>query len=320
MGERGLGEYLERAAVIATVRAPVSELTLWVNYHLNIGVDHILLFFDDPDDEAVEVLASYDQVTAVRCSAEYWSKREEGRHKALGDRQVFNVNEGARMLASRGCEWIIHIDSDELIHPLGPLKEILRSSKDDAVRFLGLEAVPLNEEYENIFKPTLFKVMPNRIQMAFARILCCSRAIFEGEYFRSHTASKMAVRTSAGIKQYRIHKAIKHEGPLTVTDTKKIQLLHYDCIGFEDWKSKWDKRLGDTGMPPLMRESRRQQMRSYEAERRKGGQGLALLYDRLYHIPAREKMVLKVLGMLRHVEIDGRLFNAPHAVAAGPQS
>ena len=40
---------------------------MFVNYHLNIGVDHIYLFFDDPTDAAADALARRARVTAVRC-------------------------------------------------------------------------------------------------------------------------------------------------------------------------------------------------------------------------------------------------------------
>jgi hypothetical protein len=40
--------------IVTTLQAPLHETLMFVNYHLNIGADHIYLFFDDPGDAAAE--------------------------------------------------------------------------------------------------------------------------------------------------------------------------------------------------------------------------------------------------------------------------
>ena len=35
---------MEKSAIISTVKAPLSQLQMYVNYHLNLGIDEIILF------------------------------------------------------------------------------------------------------------------------------------------------------------------------------------------------------------------------------------------------------------------------------------
>ena len=119
----------------------------------------------DPFDEAVQAYASHPQVTVVPCTEDYWRTHEVSRPESLPDRQIVNVNAGAKMAWERGCTWITHIDVDELIHPLTEIKHVLASSPADVIRYELLEAVPEQEEYAHIFMPTLFRTRPNQWQV-----------------------------------------------------------------------------------------------------------------------------------------------------------
>ena len=54
---------MTKVAIISTVRAPLNELKMFINYHLNIGVDEIILFFDDPSHIDISPLGKYKNVT-----------------------------------------------------------------------------------------------------------------------------------------------------------------------------------------------------------------------------------------------------------------
>lgn len=294
--------------VVSTVRAPLSQLQLFVNYHLNIGVDHIILFFDDPQDEAFEAFSNYKQVRSIKCSSAYWQQSTKGdRPDSIGYRQIINANTGAKYLTEKGCNWISHIDSDELIHPLQDLKQILANSKVDGLRFSILEAVSENDHYEHIFLPQLFKKNARKNQIQLARKLGCKNAIFSNEYFRGHTLSKIIIRTECNIKQYRIH-GVKSDTPLKINDSQLIQLLHFDCVDIDSWKKKWDWRIDGSGFAPKLGKHRKKQQSLYKKNKELGDEQLRSLFRKLHGIRKREQFILRLLGMLQTVKLDQRLF------------
>lgn len=297
-----------KVTIISTVRSPIKQLRLFVNYHLNVGIDHIILFFDDPLDEGINAFAQYEKVSTVKCSSAYWLEKTDKRPEFISERYIINVNEGVKLALEKNCNWIIHIDSDELINPLKELKQVLSDTNAEAVRFSILEAVSENEKYDHIFQPILFKKNPNRLQVYLAKFLGCSNVFFDNQYFRGHTASKMAVKISPDIKQYRVHNAEKYYGKLIIENSNEIQLLHYDCVGINTWMMKWDRRLDGTGKSKTLGEQRKKQLVLYEQTKVKGKKDLSLLYQKLHMIPMREQVVLYRLGMLKTIKLKQKLF------------
>jgi len=303
----GFGGDMNTVGIISTVKAPTSQLYLFVNYHFNIGIDYIILFFDDPEDESIDLFSYNNNICIIRCSAEYWRERAGGRPKSIEERQIVNVNQGAKYLLLKKYNWLIHIDSDELLNPLQPLKKILINCNADALRFSVLEAVSERNKYDHIFLPTLFKKKASDVQILLAKKLGCSNAIFDGEYFRSHTASKMAIKISNNINKYGIHEPLT-DNMIVIEDTKKIQLLHYDCVDIDTWKLKWDRRLDGSGKAIDMRDNRKSQLLLYKKAKREGELQLSILFMKMHGIRRRERWLLYLLGMLKPVKLNYRLF------------
>ena len=90
---------METVGIISTVRAPYSQLKAFVNFHHNIGIDHIVLFFDDPDDEACSKFCDVPGVIAVGCDEAYWNHNAMERPGFIEERQKVNVNNGVEYLA-----------------------------------------------------------------------------------------------------------------------------------------------------------------------------------------------------------------------------
>jgi hypothetical protein len=301
-----------KIAIVSTVRAPIEDLRHYVHYHLNIGIDEIILFFDDPLDEGVDAFAQYSNVTSIACSASYWNANGE-RPGFIGARQTVNVNNGAKMAAEKQCDWLIHIDNDELINPLVDMNQVLANTNEEAVRFTLLEAVSEQGCCEHLFMPQLFKKQSTKRSIQIAKLLGCSKAFFENRYFRGHGASKMAVRITPEIKQYGIHTAKKHHGMLAVKNSEQLQLLHFDCIDFGTWNRKWMRHVDGTGISNSLGNHRQKQLALYRQARGEGHKELFALYKRLYHLPKKQQIVLQLLGMLSTVKIDPDLFEYRHS-------
>ena len=258
--------------LISTVRAPEEQVRRFVEHHHNLGIDEIMLFYDDP-----EMAFEYGDTRFV-CDGKYWGIRPS----SIEQRQIRNVNY-ARIFA-RG-DWLIHLDCDELIQ--GPIK----TEDVDVLRFTQLEAVPEKMKYESIFEPRLFRRNVSQWRRWLASKFC-PNAFYNGEYFRGYTLPKCIMRKSVG--------RIGNHGPVDFTGLRvkqsAIPLAHYDCVGFEDWQRKWEWRLDRSGYATELRDARLQQMQAYYIAKTLGH--LEELYQRLYFIPARERRILSVMGML----------------------
>lgn len=304
---------MEKLAIISTVKAPLRQLQMYVNYHLHLGVDEIILFFDDPIDQGIQFFAKYQNVTVVPCSEKYWVQREGTRPHLLPDRQIVNVNEGVKIAINKNCSWITHIDCDELIQPLTDIKKVLRDCRADALKFCLLEAVSDQEVYEHIFMPTLFKKRPNNLQIWAAKTLGCSRFFYGGKYFRGHKSSKMLIKVSPKIQKYGIHKPDRYDHDLIIREISELRLLHYHCIGLSNWKVKFEERaqelLESDNLNKGFVNYSGPQLQDYLEARSEGDSQLLALYKRLYIMSKREKRILFFLGMLEEVVLNQDFFN-----------
>jgi len=155
--------------LVTTLREPRDKILRFVNYHLNVGIDHILLFLDE--GEPPPALLGDPRVTVTRCDPEHWRQArrqlEEGPLRALRDcdgrryraalrqlggasldhqvKQYLNASLALGRARSLGLDWLFHVDGDELIHVReGRLGAEMAGVPDgvDWVVFSTLEAVP----------------------------------------------------------------------------------------------------------------------------------------------------------------------------------
>jgi hypothetical protein len=264
------------------------------------GVDQIFLFFDDPQDPALEVLDGVSpRVTSVRCDAAFWRAQRVKRPAIIEHRQLVNANLGLAWARQYRFDWIIHIDSDELLLADVDLRDILSAEKSAVVRFPMKEAVAEREAYPSRFHTTLFRepLPPARI----ASLSSEDRAsvLFEGEYFRGHTASKAAIRVSSAVQSVGIHGPAKPR--LAERQSGEITLLHYDCIGLEDWKRKWERRLDGSGTADGMRPGRLRQLELFKHAYGKPAQEREL-YARLHMASVSQRDRLVGLGVMSVID------------------
>ena len=291
--------------VIATVRSPVNELMEFVRHHLAAGVGGIVLFFDDPDDTAADAAAGHPGVVPIRCDAAYWHARRVDRPTAIEERQTVNVNFGMTVARSHGFDWIAHIDSDELLFAHTDIGTVLTGCSANVVRFAMKEAVAEEDYYASRFAATLFReqlTAAGRKQLAAFPAPALEEILFEGEYFRGHSASKVAVRLDSNIRLMGIH-GPQRPKRMPELRTEQIALLHYDCIGIDDWKRKWSRRLDASGTATEMRAARSKQLELFKQAYGNEASERAL-YARLHKVSEQQKRLLMSLGLLTVVSLD----------------
>lgn len=300
---------MSKIAVISTVKSPPDELSKFVNYHLNIGIDNVILFFDDPKDEAVSMFETCPQVICIICSDGYWRRELGNKPDSIEARQIHNVNNGVKLAQDNGCGWIAHIDSDELIFNVGDsLVSQLEEFNADIVKMSVREAVADQKGNDHIFQSKWFKkpVPTEKIERAFK--YGCKNAIFQGEYFRGHLDSKAFVKIGPKIKKYGIHYPMECDEGVLVKQTENIKLLHYDCVSFEAWNLKWSRRSDGSALAKKMRKNRNAQFQEFEQAKNKGHDQLQLLFRKMHIVSTKEKIILRLLGMLEKNIIHPKLF------------
>jgi Glycosyl transferase family 2 len=309
------GQKNDTIAIVGTFRASLSDTIRHVNYHLNTGIDHLFLFFDDPTDPAIDALAEYKQVTCFRCDDQYWIKSGfTVPASAINQKQVINANVGLRLAREMGIDWITHIDSDELLYVEEGIATALSriAPHVEVISFQILEAVPEQLECECVFEQVRFfkstHSRRNRIYFKLAKCLGCKSAFYHHEYFRGHQC-KTALRTCANIKSMGIHEPVRdEERPFEIVRTLNIKLLHYDACALTKWIKKWSRRLDGTIISPGLRPNRKLQRDEIDQAFRQGEGKTIELYKKLHFVTRRQQIVLRSLGLLKSIRIKKSLF------------
>ncbi len=302
---------MEKICIVTTIKASLQQTLMFVAYHLNIGVDNIILFFSEPGDEAIATLSNIPQVICIPCDRAHWNQQgiEHPEELTLSQRQYINADVGLAIARSQGIDWISHIDSDELIYSEQDVKAILADYDADIVRLEPYEAVADTEVCANAFDARLFKQLGSNIQMILAKLTGCHNAFYRGQFYRGHVKSKVWVRTQAMIKHMNAHLPEALPGyHLKLIHSKQIQLLHYDAIGLETWKEKWIQRV-DGSITLDVRNNRNQQLLDFRKVYEQGEESLISWYRRLYVLPEREQWILQKLHLLTCIKIDNKEFD-----------
>lgn len=296
-------DFPKRLCTVTTLRAPKEEILPFVNYHLNVGIDQMFLFFDDPADPAANVVTENPRVTCILCTPEHWielAKRDTrwlpefvGTKPPLTeDRQNLNATLALEMARAQNFEWIAHLDVDELLYAPGGLRSLLNNEKSsvDFIRFPVLEAVANDlSETKPMQSIELFKVAElrlsnrgaqptfatrlrryiNRIAHRLKRVvaqLTQAEAIFaaNGELIVGHFEGKSFVRTSSHVSCLKCHTPMAKPGSsLQFTIARHGYLLHFDCCNFDQWYCKWLRRCDGTGTLRSMAPHRQRQFTKF---------------------------------------------------------
>lgn len=339
------------SCTVTTVRAPIEEILPFLHYHLNIGIDHMFFFFDDPADPAANVLANYPRISTVLCTPEHWQKLGKGhtawlpdfngtRPPLTEDRQNLNATVALGMARARRFEWIAHIDVDELLYAPSGLSALLQRQPRslDFIRFPVLEAVAQDVSTGNPMEIELFKIAELRLSdrgaeptlmtrvrrrlnrwvqrlKVFAASLTTARGIFarQGDLIVGHLEGKSFVRTSSKVSCVKCHTPMAAAGSkLRWGIARRAYLLHYDCCNFNQWHMKWSRRCDGTGTLRSMAPHRQRQFASFKALCHAGTvPEMRRLYQGCCLVPERAISILLRLRLLKRVRLSKTLFAAP---------
>lgn len=322
-------------ATTTTLDAPLEETLAFVGYHLRMGIDRMFLFFDDPDDDAIPILEDHDRLVCVRCDGTHWERHGVESIASVQERQKANATQAFWEAREDEIDWVVHVDSDEFLYLPESTKHYFStvSSEVEVLLFPVMEAVPQRMRYRRPFREiSLFKYYPqvrgtnDQFRMApldrgrysvhsqlwrrkkqVATVLGCDHSHVVGRYLPGHMAGKAATRTTASVVGLENHRPVPCSGEvLRASVTTDAAVLHFDCRGFPQWKSKWARRvegMADFDVSRFSPHRKRQLRRFQDAYSRDDDQALKELYKSYYFIPDYERMVMKGLGLVKEINL-----------------
>ena len=249
--------------LVCTTRSN-SNLTPWLNYHRSVGVSHFFIIFDGKSKPVTDTERMYQQMrdVTVYTSGQTNAWRNESKilnlermQKHIHDpvcgvdrvfvQQALNVEYVIHQILQGNVDvsvdWIVHIDSDELIHPAGAgnnfnIRRLLASIPNAVGRvvFPNYEAVPEKLiNHDPFVDVTLFRRNHKHVDAGiYAKYKDASKGD-NPRYFLGYSNGKSAARVFDDLRPVGVHNFEhihrKHLKEITLNESV---ILHY---GFTDF-------------------------------------------------------------------------------------
>lgn len=264
---------MTKICTVTTLKCDLAQTLAFVNYHLKLGIDHMYLFFDNPDDEAFKFLDENLKITCFKVDEQLLKQFGHTKNTFVSTKQVSFATYAFHLAREKGYDWLIHLDADELLYCKGGLKKKINKlpKNVDVIIFPVAEAAPQKVKYEFPFSEISFFRFygqisvpedwqiynKNKIKYILqfrawkykywlakkAGFINTKNKVLQ-RYILGHTQGKSAVRTRANIKNVLLHhpEIISIDFVLAYVIVGAY-LLHFDSMGYLMWKKKWLGRV-----------------------------------------------------------------------------
>jgi Glycosyl transferase family 2 len=280
-------------SVVTVAREPPDVLRRFVAWHLASGAAQITIFFDDPTDPCIEMVAHLDQVRSVACTADFWASLGLEPTTRFTKRQNWACHFGYEQSATG---WVLNIDADELLYCRDRrVGEILSDMPDDVRDVLVLPAEQVlvkGGELRSVFRQKTERELVNLIYGDLAPVLWRNHGMV------GHSIGKSIIRT--GLKDFWMQQHyIKKPHPYgdliidrVIGQPEGAFLLHYFSRGYDDWRRKLDYRVRQVGFRPRLRNLLAAALETDDPR------VLPNLYARLHSIDEHQHGLLESNGLL----------------------
>ena len=332
----------QTVCLFSTIRAPLEDTLDFAYYHLNSGIDHIYIFFDNPDDPALDILKPENRISCIRCDSDYWAKYIGNHPKSdlsINLKQEINSRIAIKRSREDGFSWICHVDSDELIHAPGGFRKVIAAIPPtvQVAKFPVLEVIPEKLSIQSAFHELHnFKIAPVTLprnkslyldpqevytfykndilyRTKIFRAIILGSASARVDYIKGHSLGKSIARTNAPFDLFRSHFPTPHKNKrLKMNLISEIKLLHYDSPDFDRWKTKWHIRYRNiqNGIIPMkLSDRRRKQYELFSSVFENGNEeDLVVLFKSNFFISPSEREVLLKTGLVTEVHLPEESF------------
>lgn len=282
----------------ALVLDSAENLERFITLNLRKGLDHLIVFLDDPDNPLPTCSSDPGLVTVVRLDADWWGDQ---RPERLNRRQRVVANLARVALTRLGwADWLVFLDGDEVALLDRDVVESI-PAEHRAFRLFPLEAVSDSRAGDGLFK----KRLPTR------RLRQLEQAGLIGEatnasYFHGHATGKIAVRPAMDVR-FHVHTATDAEGEkLPRFEHPRLRHLHFESPSPEEFVRKWTA-LAESGSDIALLTWRRQILDGFRRMPGLAPEERERLALELYDEHVREDAEpLERLGVLTRVDLDLR--------------
>jgi len=287
--------------IVSTVRGSASDILRFVAYHLDIGVDRMYVYLDEPNPKAFNILNRHPKVEVRNCDAGFWGYRKRERPEKHQIRQTANATFTYRKADE---DWLAHIDVDEFLWPEHPIPDLLANVPGHipGVRVRPIEAMAGGQDFYKAHIPS------SQDRDGLVQELYPNYGAFVLGGFLSHVQGKLFVRTGLPQINFRIHNLFQNGKLLPCrVELPSVDLCHRHAPDWDHWLAHYRFRLErgsyQPGMSPnVPREhggmNKNELLSWIEAE--DGMDGLRAFFDEISGADANVRARLEQHGMIRH--------------------
>lgn len=287
--------------IVSMVRGSTGDILRFAAHHLDLGLDRMYIYLDEPNPDAFEALRQHPAISVQSCDDAYWRARKRNRPEKHQLRQTLHATYTYR---NTDLDWLSHIDLDEFLWPSDPIPDLLRAISPGipAVRMRPIEAIA---GAEDLYKAHIPK-SPQR--EALVETLYPNYGGFVLGGFLSHVQGKLFVRTGLENLNYRIHNLFQNKKILPVkTELPQIELCHRHAPDWDQWRAHLRFRLArgsyQAGMTPNVPRDRGG-LNMHEVlswiETEDGTDGLRAFYNEMSGADPQVRMRLEDNDLIRH--------------------
>ncbi|WP_050602252.1 glycosyltransferase family 2 protein [Ruegeria sp. 6PALISEP08] len=291
--------------IVSMVRGPTEDVLRFAAHHLDLEVDVLYVFMDEPNPRTFQALDDHPRVQVQLCDDAFWQKQGRPRPEKHQVRQSLNATLTYR---STPMDWLAHIDVDEFLwsaKPIaGTLQEVPRHVH--AARVRPIEALAGGVDLYKAHIPQ----SPGRNSLVETLYPTYGAFILGG--FLSHVQGKLFVRTGLEKLSFRIHNLYQNKKLLPCKfELPDVDLCHRHAPDWDHWIGHYQFRKNrgsyQAGMAPnVPREqgglNKNELFNWIEAEQ--GMDGLRAFYDEMSGADPNIRARLDQHGLLRHRPLD----------------
>ncbi|XP_062188919.1 glycosyltransferase-like KOBITO 1 [Phragmites australis] len=256
---------IPKICITGSTSASLHQILPWLYYHKVIGVSHFILFVEGEAAKpaVTSVLESIRGVKVIFRTKELKEKQDKSRiwnetwlsgffykpcNYELFVKQSLNMEMAIVMARDAGMDWIIHLDTDELIHPAGAreysLRRLLLDVPDnvDMVIFPNYESSIERDDIKDPFtEVSMFKKNYDHLPKDTYFGLYKEATRGNPNYFLTYGNGKSAARVQEHLRPNGAHRWHNYMKTPNEIKLEEAAILHYTYTKFSDLTSRRDR-------------------------------------------------------------------------------
>ncbi|VVB03014.1 unnamed protein product [Arabis nemorensis] len=248
--------------ITTSTSAGLEQTLPWIFYHKVIGVSKFYLFVEGTasSPNVSRVLESIPGVKVIHRTRELEEEQSKSRiwnetwlekffykpcNHELFVKQSLNMEMAITMARDDGMDWILHLDTDELVHPSGTREYSLRSllrdvpADVDSVVFTNYESSVERDDIKEPFSEvSMFKKNYEHLprDVYYSSYKDATRG--NPNFFLTYANGKSAARIQDGLRPNGAHRWYNYNAIPNAIILDEVAILHYTYSRFSDLASR----------------------------------------------------------------------------------